>query len=344
MSEGAKRYVSPTAIKWVGAIVVFIITATVPLLYIKSECQSYGPQKPISESVTVSSENTEPYRASGKEYGVTNFSFDTGLEGFERAKNSTQTTYYASEEPFDWWRHFLCEINGADYVLALFTLVLAASTILLWRGTERLAKGADDQSKTMTNSIALAREDFEATHRPWIHIVDITAPDGLKWEGGAARVSVRVICRNIGNSPAQRVTINVEMSDFMWGDETKIIIDRLKSSPWIAAVPNKMNRTIFPNQGDEEFLWSVAIPKSRFDYLASLVEGVRVPPATTAPVIVGTILYHFPFGDQQVHYTPFVRTLWRLEAGLRHTFPVNGEDVPESSIDLVPAVNIGEAT
>jgi hypothetical protein len=50
-------------------------------------------------------------------------------------------------------------------VLAVFTIVLALSTILLWQETKRLAEGADDQSKKMvdaigaTTNVAYATED-----------------------------------------------------------------------------------------------------------------------------------------------------------------------------------------
>src|SRR6185437_1468253 len=42
---------------------------------------------------------------------------------------------------------------SSTLVVAIFTMVLAWSTKGLWQETERLAEGADDQSKKMTASI-----------------------------------------------------------------------------------------------------------------------------------------------------------------------------------------------
>ncbi|HEY1710275.1 MAG TPA: hypothetical protein VGG10_18540, partial [Rhizomicrobium sp.] len=52
-------------------------------------------------------------------------------------------------EQEQWIKRFGCEINGADYLLALFTIILAISTILLWRETERLARGAEDSQRQL---------------------------------------------------------------------------------------------------------------------------------------------------------------------------------------------------
>jgi hypothetical protein len=46
-------------------------------------------------------------------------------------------------------------IDGfSTFIMAAFTMILAWSTVRLWRETERLAHGADEQSKKMTDSIA----------------------------------------------------------------------------------------------------------------------------------------------------------------------------------------------
>jgi hypothetical protein len=51
---------------------------------------------------------------------------------------------------------------NANAIVALFTVVLAFSTILLWLHTKRLAEGADDQSAQMTASVAEAGKSAAA--------------------------------------------------------------------------------------------------------------------------------------------------------------------------------------
>jgi hypothetical protein len=61
-------------------------------------------------------------------------------------------------------------LDSVAFWIALFTLALTVSTILLWRETRRLAERADDQARKMEQSIELARKEFLATHRPKIAV------------------------------------------------------------------------------------------------------------------------------------------------------------------------------
>ena len=72
-----------------------------------------------------------------------------------RTINETaQATYYPERQPEHvWWKSAICDAHLSDYLIGLFTLVLAISTIGLWRQTERLAEGADDQFNNMVRSI-----------------------------------------------------------------------------------------------------------------------------------------------------------------------------------------------
>lgn len=82
-----------------------------------------------------------------------NFSFLPHIRGVDKTVKNSETTYYLPEDKKTWLARFVCEVNGADYVLAWFTIFLAISTFFLWRETQLLAKGAADQSEKMRLSI-----------------------------------------------------------------------------------------------------------------------------------------------------------------------------------------------
>lgn len=79
----------------------------------------------------------------------------------------------------------------------------------LWMFKRQLGqmKEDSDQSKVAAK---LARDEFTASHRPWIAAeVDIT--NDLKWDANGLSFTVNVSLRNFGNAPARNVTSNHEV-------------------------------------------------------------------------------------------------------------------------------------
>jgi hypothetical protein len=74
----------------------------------------------------------------------------------DHAASAAQQKNQPIENPESWGAKFWCEVNASDWFIGLFTLFLAIATYFLWRETERLAGGADDQSEKMGLSIAEA--------------------------------------------------------------------------------------------------------------------------------------------------------------------------------------------
>lgn len=101
-----------------------------------------------------------------------------------------------------------------DSLLVIFTAILAASTILLWISTNRLA------NETAT-SINLARNEFLSTHRPRLIIRQCEFKDRLE-----ADKPIIVLCSivNIGNTPAipKRKICNVGLYNGTNFEEHKI--------------------------------------------------------------------------------------------------------------------------
>jgi hypothetical protein len=120
--------------------------------------------------------------------------------------------------------------SNANSLIALFTIVLAISTILLWRETERLAEGADDQAEKMRQSIreqrrtafasivaaraakrsASAARDALKSDRAWItfNMIVMGEARNSSFEGRifVNGIGIAAQWKNTGRSPAQYVT------------------------------------------------------------------------------------------------------------------------------------------
>jgi hypothetical protein len=121
---------------------------------------------------------------------------------------------------FVWTGDILREEGEA--VIAVFTVVLAVSTILLWRATERLFEAgeaqrqhaervAERQADEMKKSLDLADRSANiaklaslAIDRPWIK-VDAHLTGDLVFGNEYIETRVEVALRNVGKSPAIRV-------------------------------------------------------------------------------------------------------------------------------------------
>ena len=62
----------------------------------------------------------------------------------------------------NWIANFFTEVKLTDVLIALFTGLLWWSTDKLWRETKKLAEGAEDRTKKMSDSIAQAARSAEA--------------------------------------------------------------------------------------------------------------------------------------------------------------------------------------
>jgi len=99
--------------------------------------------------------------------------------------------------------HLFIESNRGDidafstFTVALFTIVLAWSTIRLWKETERLARDAVKANKFTAKA-------FYSEQRPWIY-VDLKPDSGIKWADDCPELFADVILKNTGRTPARDV-------------------------------------------------------------------------------------------------------------------------------------------
>jgi hypothetical protein len=88
-----------------------------------------------------------------------------------------------------------------EAVVAAFTIVLAISTIALWRSTEKLFQAGERQ-------IAMTRDIFVANQRPWIKVT-VTIIEPFSSDGHQALLGLSIQLQNTGNTPALSVSHDV---------------------------------------------------------------------------------------------------------------------------------------
>lgn len=125
------------------------------------------------------------------------------------------TTYHQICEP-DQYGHERCAAHNLLYVILWYvgyvinavTITAAATVAIAWftltlkRSTDNLWKTADDQIK-------LARDDFNATHRPKIRIKNVWLMQQLLPD---TPVAVDILLVNVGNVPAVIANIGLDFN------------------------------------------------------------------------------------------------------------------------------------
>lgn len=88
--------------------------------------------------------------------------------------------------------------------IALFNLILAFSTVGLWVATISL-------SRASTNQIKLAREEFNATHRPKIKIHTVEITRRVNEGDDTNMIGASILGFNVGESSAKNVEVRGEI-------------------------------------------------------------------------------------------------------------------------------------
>jgi hypothetical protein len=229
MSEGANWRPATWQLWWAVAAVALVLGAIVPALWLKAYClgEAAGSQRPVAYHVTVHSESAEQRGAQPTEPPNSIFPMPTPTLGLPGKTTTSETTDYSAPEPDAFWHRFLCEINGADYTLAVFTVLLAIFTVALWYVTwrtlvhaqESAAQQAKDMKVSLDQSATLAQANLDqarasndAVSQSERHArqelrayVGVT---GVRWETHWTTFRVVVTFKNHGKTPAYRLRIS----------------------------------------------------------------------------------------------------------------------------------------
>lgn len=116
------------------------------------------------------------------------------------AKGSDESSYIqAKDSKEEFWE------SWPDWIIAIFTVVLSISTICLWLDTKRLAEDAKSQSADLKESLKLAREEFNATHRPKITVRYVKID--MKNPTADHKYSIEFGIVNVGDADAKIINI-----------------------------------------------------------------------------------------------------------------------------------------
>lgn len=141
-----------------------IALATIPAFWLKSYCSIAEPgQKPVAYHIAENSEHPKKGSAHGAEPSTSKLASPQTGFGEQKKVASPDAVNNMAPEPHSFWHGFFCEVNSADYTLALFTVLLALSTIALWLVTERTLRHAKAEAARQERDSRRHRLDmFEA--------------------------------------------------------------------------------------------------------------------------------------------------------------------------------------
>jgi hypothetical protein len=194
------------------------------------------------------------------------------------AHGSAQSINEPPQAGNEWRLKFWCEVNASDFAIGLFTLFLFIATYFLWRETERLAKGGDDQAQRMldgihatiavadqTSQVAVAMQEAASAMRQVAGVSEAAMLETKKTSQRELRAYLsvepaginqlirsldgmgHVVVRNVGKLPARNVYVAVKMMDSLQRD---VVL------AWPVRKDETSNRTIQPgsamSQGSED--------------------------------------------------------------------------------------------
>lgn len=199
---------------------------------------------------------------------------------------------------------------------SFLTLFLVVSNIGLWIAANK--------------QIILTRDDFNATHRPWVSVAVAIGPKGLYFDSSGANLHLTFRCKNTGKTPA--VNVWVETQTFLESQDRRPLEEQRRACDHVRTRrdhPSAPGTTIFP--GDT----------AHFNYVYSFIGRDDLEQEASqhygfiSPVIVGCVDYRFTFGEPAHHQTGFIYYLHKIAPNGAHLAirPADG-DVPGTSLHL----------
>lgn len=210
-----------------------------------------------------------------------------------------------------WPRLAMIADRSTEDPAALFTIILAISTIGLWLQTKRLAVGAEHQASDIKSQLDVIKDDFVSTHRPWVNFNARMSLKGVVFDRLGMHIYMRFDCANTGSTPAIGVSINADT--FQWTPLsvagqlqrleaicTSQSLKRLNTmAPAIPRIDHYLDgTTIFPG-GRWHFEKEFLIPKR-------VLDAIKDEPKSIIAAVAGCVDYAFSFGPLEAHQSRFI--------------------------------------
>lgn len=198
------------------------------------------------------------------------------------------------------------------------------------KSAEAANKSAEAANKAAEAAIAgnnLNRAIFIASQRPWVY-ADVTVVGPWKYDVNGANITLLFVLKNIGRSPALRVSVHPEIYAIALGvDKTtdpigkqREICDRVKKRPYMTY---DLSDTIFPETSVEMRI-TIGIGKDEIARLTKEIEFI-------VPQIIGCVDYTFVY-EQEHHQTGFLFDI----ISLKGPFSAKTGDIPPDQLVLRP--------
>jgi hypothetical protein len=217
---------------------------------------------------------------------------------------------------------------NSDPIIAIFTIVLAWSTIGLWGQTRRLASGAEAQAEDTKKSLAIAKTSADAavaSTRPWVRIDAVIDGPLTTYDDGVI-AELRVSVLNTGRSPAFDVDLTGKIVPTIYGMYLPNAIKELRASTGPSlAIFKDTGVCLFPNETYSTKLRCV-MTEEHFSLAKAENNGATVP-----AIIVGAS-YRHTSGDAMT-LTVFSMPTTNLRSD--HKVDWNVDAIPAENLHLV---------
>lgn len=201
--------------------------------------------------------------------------------------------------------------RAPDWITAIFTLALAIGTVVLAISTHRLWRAAEGQIAAANRAADVARDTLVAAQRPWVKVSSARVTSPLLFDDQEGRVDLALVLKNVGKSPALRISLDVSLVEtnrgFSQSDFAKSIVEsrrRIATDP----LALKPDITLFPDDVLEvrTTAWMNNGPLSNSREWAG-----KHPGAIVIPAVIGCVVYEFPF-EEGFHQTGIIYVLQKL--------------------------------
>lgn len=210
------------------------------------------------------------------------------LVSYDQQINRGQSDQNATQEKIAKWTK-RAVIAAAIY--AAITAIYAAIAVFQWREMRRATKASEAQ-------LALMRD----ADRPWIDIdISITSP--LTYDGKSVRAEFTFVPTDVGQSPAQNISINPTLTPAFMGDDLNGIQKRLCDSAATKSGMASLQYVLFRGRHYSQPV-TLEIPIKDIDsHWGKMPAGVG--PSDAMPIaLIGCVDYMYETSDRH-HQTAF---------------------------------------
>lgn len=230
---------------------------------------------------------------------------------------------------------------GFGFLIALAAMVIAFCQLRMFRKQLELIKTSNETATTAANAtletVKLEREQYAATHRPWIKVQLNLVSDLRRDSDGGWSISLSFKIKNVGNTPAQNVYPNPEFyAGEGFSDAVKHQQLELATEYKPIADTNHFGPTIFPGESSEIRI-TIRITKE----VAENKDLIHIGFSDCFPslFIIGSVHYKSTLAEMS-HRTGFIRSFGYFdEVMAKHTLIPKRDIISHSKLRIDPHIS-----